>query len=387
MTWNPCLLAIGDKDLLHHFRFEASQSLTTFGQDPKELGKVLVRVAVVGNSPSACAVLQSLLALASLHRYGVQEQALQLKIASLRALAAASASEDLGPMEVIQHVATGMLLCSFEVHQASCTSSQWTWYISGVKKVLNAASSKKFRTDSGDLSTLMDWVYYHDVLARFTLRHWKHDPTSLTLNATNDWTEVCTQVTVDRIFHASSHTLTTLELLSEVCDTVAAKPHETMTMQDLDDYRGFLRVLDWRIRSISSSNRGKEDCEADTIVELYQLAILVYLNRVSGNLLDQSVRTQQYLDRAYEMFETLDSCERQFPIFILGCEARTDEHRKIILDLIARTGKRSSSRSLNHVKILILAIWAQDDLADREINYWDKMTGIISRCSILPSLV
>lgn len=240
------------------------------------------------------------------------------------------------------------------------------------------------------MATLMDWVYYHDVLARFTLRHWQHDGQKLPMNNISSvWSEVCTQVTDDRIFCASSSTLSTLELLSEVCDTVAARPHDTMSIQDLDDYKGFLRVLDWRIRSVplGGGKNSYHDPDMATIVELYQLAILVYLNRVSGNLLDQSSRTQQHLDRAYGMFAKLDSCERQFPIFILGCEARTDEQRTVILDLIARTEKKSSSRSLNHIRILILALWAQDDLADREINYWDKMTAIISRCSILPSLV
>jgi hypothetical protein len=88
--------------------------LTTFGQDPGELGNVIIRIAVGSNSPSSSALLRSLLALSSLHRYGVQSQALELKISSLKALAAASHA-DLGTKEAIQHVATGMLLCSFEV--------------------------------------------------------------------------------------------------------------------------------------------------------------------------------------------------------------------------------------------------------------------------------
>lgn len=75
-----------------------------------------MRAARSNNSSSGTAVLQSLLALSSLHRYGVQSQAIELKISSLNALAAASNSKSsLGLAEVIQHVATGMLLCSFEV--------------------------------------------------------------------------------------------------------------------------------------------------------------------------------------------------------------------------------------------------------------------------------
>lgn len=74
-----------------------------------------MRAAHSNKSSSATAVLQSLLALSSLHRYGVQSQAIKLKISSLKALAAASNSDSLGVTEVIQHIAAGMLLCSFEV--------------------------------------------------------------------------------------------------------------------------------------------------------------------------------------------------------------------------------------------------------------------------------
>lgn len=73
-----------------------------------------MRIALAGNTPSSVAVLRSLLALSSLHRYGIQVQAIELKISSLNALAAASMS-NFGAKEVIQHVAAGMLLCSFEV--------------------------------------------------------------------------------------------------------------------------------------------------------------------------------------------------------------------------------------------------------------------------------
>lgn len=160
-----------------------------------------------------------------------------------------------------------------------------------------------------------------------------------------------------------------------------------MSTQDLDDYKNFLKILDWKIRSIPVPVKGSEISETATIVELYQTAILVYLNRVSGYLLDYSARTQQQIDRAFNLFSQLNSCERQFPVFILGCEARTDDQRATVLDLISRTEKSVSSRSLNHVKILIQAVWAQDDLADRELDYWDKLSTVIGSCTILPSLV
>jgi hypothetical protein len=170
------------------------------------------------------------------------------------------------------------------------------------------------------------------------------------------------------------------------CDAIPTKPHD-MSIEEVNNYKSFLMMLDWRLRTISVSTPIMGTSEMAIITELYQLAALVYLNRVSEDLLDQSARTQQQIDRAFSIFSELSSCERQFPLFILGCEARTDDQRAIVLDLIARTQKRASSRPIIHVKILIHAMWAQDDLADQELNYWDKLSSIISACSIMPSLV
>jgi hypothetical protein len=120
-------------------------------------------------------VLQALLAFSSLHRYGLQSQALELKIAALGSLAKGLAAPNLCVQATMQHIAAGMLLCSFEVHQSSCTSDQWTFYLGGVKTVLNASSTKTLRQLGSDVAALLDWVHYHDVLARFSLLHWKRD--------------------------------------------------------------------------------------------------------------------------------------------------------------------------------------------------------------------
>jgi hypothetical protein len=178
-----------------------------------------------------------------------------------------------------------------------------------------------------------------------------------------------------------------LELLSNFCDIIPAKPYNALSIEESNSYKACLEVLDWRLRMIPVSATATETSEMASAVELYQLAVLVYLHRVSENLLDQPARTQQHIDRAFAIFSKLNSCERQFPIFILGSEATTDEQRAIVLDLISRTEKKTSSRSLNHVKILMLAMWAQNDLASRQLDYWDKLSSIISACLIVPSLV
>ncbi len=122
------------------------------------------------------------------------------------------------------------------------------------------------------------------------------------------------------------------------------------------------------------------------ILELYQLAMLVYLNRANPRL-NPASRTQMQIDRGFEIFAQLRSCERQFPVFVLGCEARSDEQRAVLLDLISRTEKGVASRSFNYGRRLSQAVWAQDDLADGELDYLDKLSNAMSRCRIVPTLV
>lgn len=92
----------------------ASSSLTIVGIDPLELRSLLLRLAFTSDAPSSAAVLQSMLAVASLHRYGHQPLAAEYKLSAIRLLNESS-RRGLGINETIQHGAAGMLLASFEV--------------------------------------------------------------------------------------------------------------------------------------------------------------------------------------------------------------------------------------------------------------------------------
>lgn len=131
-------------------------------------------------------MFQALLAFPSLYRYGLQSPAQELKIAALGSLAKASAAPILGAEAIMQHIATGTLLCWFEVHQLSCTSGQRTIYLGGVKTVLNAFLLKILRQLGSDVAILLDWVHYHEVLVRFSLLNWRREEASELRSAPTD---------------------------------------------------------------------------------------------------------------------------------------------------------------------------------------------------------
>ncbi|KAJ5108235.1 hypothetical protein N7456_004910 [Penicillium angulare] len=306
MPWNPIKLEVMEKCLFQYFQSNASSSLSTFGHDPKNLGGMLMRMAIVNETPSSAAVLRSLLALASLHRYGLQTQAAKLKIAALKALGTAANCE-IGIMETLQHIAAGMLLCTFEIHQSSCPSGQWRSYIIGIKSVIKACPATKFARDS-EFKVLLDWAYYHDVLSRFSLTHWHplvteitavnlHEPVNIPsppVNTHEPWIEMT---------HSNPSPFTTiLKLLAEVFERVAIAPVQMTTATESDDFKSYLKILAWRIRSISmSDSRVKEYPGMGTMVELFQLAGLVYLGRAFGHIIGSAADYEKRIERAFHI--------------------------------------------------------------------------------------
>jgi hypothetical protein len=195
-----------------------------------------------------------------------------------------------------------------------------------------------------------------------------------------------------------------LDLLSQVCDTLSSSDGKLPSASHRnsgEDYKGFLAVLDWRIRTLPISKVKLTDDDTFSppftnddgtlVMQLYQLAILLFFNRSVEDIIEpHPIRMQQHIEKAFAILPRLFSgCKAQFPIYIIGCEARTDVQRAIILDAISRTEEMSSSRSWNSFKRILQATWAQDDLAnaDDNINYRERLSLVLSHCMIVPCFV
>ena len=150
-------------------------------------------------------------------------------------------------------------------------------------------------------------------------------------------------------------------------------------------------ILEWKIRSIPVSEEdplpGEMITEESKTLELFKLALLVYLERVSGSSPGQSEQMRSRLNRAFAIFSKIKTCQRHFPLVIIGCEATTDHDRIVVLDLISRTEKDSYVRSLQNMKAIIQSLWAQDDLSEGGLGYKDKIKTVLSSSEILPSFI
>ncbi|KAM5354782.1 hypothetical protein ACJ41O_001428 [Fusarium nematophilum] len=389
-------LAAGEKDLFQYFQRNVSSELSTFTN--QLLGETLTRVALSSDSRAGVAVQRAVLAFSALYRYGPGVQAQELKLSALRALVA-SAAEGIAAEDAVQHVAAGMALCLYETQHCSESSSQWLWYLRGARSVINTISVERF-CKVRDASVLLEWVYYHEVLARFTLRHWRRSDVQRGVNnhfygmqpyLPGTPLRLQDDVSVVHIQEPlpNKELFGPLRALYEVAAVVlpAADPF-TQTIQ----YKARIEELKEGVEGIKipsitdPSLSGLERCAAAK-AEVYRLSTLIYLSHATGDDLIPPPEMALLVDRAFDIFSMTHICERPFPLLILGCDAHTDEQRLLILDLISATEKSRPLRDLECLRRFLHAVWTQDDLcaeAGVKVNYMEKLSAVISSNDIMP---
>ena len=151
---------------------------------------------------------------------------------------------------------------------------------------------------------------------------------------------------------------------------------------------------DLELRLISIQQHGRftatinlEDNQAVRVAELYRLAGLVYLHRAGRRSRLGFPPTETALRRAYSIIEQLESCECVWPLFIVGCEARSDEHRLLILQKLSNVLQIRNTSNTRSIKAMIEASWKQADLCEEESqepDYVLKINALISANKVLP---
>ncbi|KAH8693985.1 fungal-specific transcription factor domain-containing protein [Talaromyces proteolyticus] len=393
-SWKPCQLDGRDAELVHYFASTAFSSLAIFNQDAAAFRDLLIQMALSDGTVSSRAVLFALLAVASQHRDGLQCRAVQFKISAISALAKSAENGTLSTTEAAQHVTAGMLLCSFEIHASSETGGQWLWYVRGVKDIIEK-SHLDTQINKSFVAELLDWVYYHNVIAQFSILHWRYGPVESMFAKQLDlkgWEWILGPNRLQRTNRVRpSHRI--LQFLSDIFNVLFQAFEQRDTMEK---FVGRLNILEGRASTVVeiSERYGKfstqETTDATDMVKLYQTAAMLYLARVSESISGELRNMKPLLDNAFALLCRMRTCELQFPLLVLGCEARTDEQRNMILDLVWRTEKTTYVRSLDCLRRALRALWIQEDLAsdqDCVPKYMDRLSAIISITRFIPSLV
>ncbi|KAH7327722.1 fungal-specific transcription factor domain-containing protein [Stachybotrys elegans] len=372
-------------DLVHYFHQAAYLSLTMMGQNNDYMRDLLLRMALYDTAPGR-ALLYAVLAMSSLHRSGPNQEAIQFKVAALQHLATSVKTTHQYCMEAAQHVATCMLLCTYEIMLPSESSGEWPWYIWGAMDVIQETRLEQY-LEKKDISTLLEWVYYHDALSRFSVKHWRHRSASLEADATPEPATTRPLTRTRPPFTYPEPQYAVLNLFSKVCDSLLG-PQDPRAREP--EYQNRIKTLQEEISRLPTV-KTPEYMGGDIAVELYRTSTLIYLVRATQKPWDATAHIDALVDWAYSVPVQHPSCGHLFPLFVLACEARTDEQRRSILGLIDRSEKDPARRDMKGFRAGVMSFWVQSDLqCDNEVllqRYLEIMDTVISSNKTIQSFV
>ncbi|KAI0869826.1 fungal-specific transcription factor domain-containing protein [Hypoxylon argillaceum] len=396
--WRQPRSEVPHTELIYYFRDAAHTSLATFSPTTSHIRDVIMQMTFAHDTMSRRALFNAMLAFSSLHRSGLHRQAMLFKVAALEALSASAKEVSQGSVEATQHVAACMILCAFEILLPSESSGEWLCYIRGAMDIVQRAQLGN-QLHSCRNSKLVDWVYYHDSMSRFTLYHWRHKSLAI---ETKDTAITPVPQIAQYVPLAEERTAPPLQLpahgilnlLSEIC-SVLLDPSDPRS--HTVPYLTQLRALEYRVSHIpplspqppsSPPDRARADLEFT--VQLYQIATRVYLARATQDPHAPPADLDALIDAAFAGPISDCYCKHFFPLLILACEARGDVHRAAILNLIERTEAKGYVRSMRTFRAQVEAFWVQRDLhedGELVLNYLGLMRAIVSSNRALPSYV
>lgn len=123
------------------------------------------------------------------------------------------------------------------------------------------------------------------------------------------------------------------------------------------------------------------------MTELYTLATLVYLERISSNAIAELEKISRCIDRAFHIMGQLEACPWPFVLLIFGLEARTEDERMTVLKSITESGKRTCLTNFSCMKNMLRFAWVQDDLGTAHITYVEKINIVFSTNRTLPAFI
>jgi hypothetical protein len=177
-----------------------------------------------------------------------------------------------------------------------------------------------------------------------------------------------------------------LQLLAEVFETrlYASDPlyHSTDYQHSLDNLKSRLNDVD-----LVTRDDGRES-DKYYCLEFTKLAGLIYLERVSRNFSGQSTQLDRWKEYALCILAKLDTHPPSFAMFVVGCEAHTDEERLVMLDFFTKLEQGPYLNSLLEAKGMIQTAWIQHDLgAEGELEYIHKVNLVMSSRDVIPSFI
>jgi hypothetical protein len=289
----------------------------------------------------------------------------------------------------------------YQMQQTYGDNSCWISYLNSLSPVISVVQSAS-PPISSDTSVILGWLFHFEVMARFSLRHWRTQQMKALVRELGFDIETPQGSCIQQFILAQArlaqglpeiaeHAHPVVRLLADVSHTAmysSEKRYLDIGYQThLEDLRGKLEGVSSEISGVNGAPE-EERKHMQNLLELNRLAGLIYLERVSRNFSGHSIQIRTWVTQALSILGTLETCVAPFALFIVGCELHRDEDRMRVLNLFANAEKGPHLRSFLEIRALIQTAWNQQDLAgDEGIEYIYKLGLVMSSRNVVPSLI
>ncbi|PVI01305.1 hypothetical protein DM02DRAFT_727946 [Periconia macrospinosa] len=388
--WTPIDLAGAEVDLFSYYQNIVSPMLTSINNPAVQ--SLIFRMTLTDGALASVAIIFGIFALTCIHLNDpFRAQMYQTKA---RDAIKAAAIQQTGRGDKLRIIVAMNLLVMFEAIVSVDTRVNWAHNICFIKH----ASIKAYdinQAHTGDSALVLYWAYYFDVISKFSIRHYERRWKAAIACAKMEQLTV-----VARNSPETTNIIPTLGCSLEVWGAIASSLNTVIhTMDGNDDQTEVLNKLERRLKHAQQVIKVEELYEYDpgsmekaqqthSIAELYRLAGLIYLYRVGYSATATHSSLQAAKTSAFVILERLYTCERTFPLFIVGCEARTDNQRATILRLINNTRAQFTPTLITRIHNYLERFWAADELdVAQHTGYDEKISAILSSGCALPAFL
>ena len=185
-------------------------------------------------------------------------------------------------------------------------------------------------------------------------------------------------------------------MLDVLCQVTNAVWDRNTGPVDEKEYPIRLRNLELRIQRLEQRLTNVDDVDSPSkldndvrrptqMAELYRLATLIYLDRVARGTPRSHERVAALLDAAYHLLREMGTCERPWPLFVIALDARSEEERKLVLDVMGTVLRDRLRGNMLHARRMVQAGWVQQDFAEQDVDQLFVYNAVISASKLPPS--
>lgn len=368
-----------------------STSLMLGPTDAETLAQFILQIALSDpdSSNTTNPVLQAVFALASLQLHGSgSANAFRYK-RRVVAKIASEATDCLDERALLRNLVATMLLYHYEGGALeSSRQGIWVTFFCAVKRIINTspAMDKLIRRE---YSVFLDWIFYHEAMAEFTVRHWKvpYEGCGFAPMARSAWDVDgigrpveegigCSTDVLELLVHACRQAI--VAPCPEMAYTAAELQHATVLEQRISTAMGDFGP----IPAPTTAPRNRRTMVSD----LYRVACLIYVNRAMHRVSGTEFGHRRLVREGMLLLGELETCQSAWPLFVIGCEAVSDEQRLAILHVCERSRRdpRQRSSHIDSTQCLVEAVWNQRDLDEEgQIEYMTILDTVIGGLSTL----